>query len=596
MRFALTCSQHSSTLGGWRYATRRSIRTQVRVVAWFFVAVGVIPSSYGQSPLYTEGPGANPPFDEIRDSISNGYAGTLIDVNNELVEGGLYGNLGTQPNLKIHTLASSVVSENSFGNWTRWYQTDGATQIFRLFPGEENVRNSRPLAARIEAFDANTGWNVNDGEWHDWVARYTIVKPINAAIFQAKDQDDEAWSVHLGMDQDGSVFVQHRRPLPGQPSRETLIENAIGQPFDVRVRDNGLHYEVYLGDQAQPFTTGQFVRNADPGDNSDTRFRWGIYVGAKEVESEAMIFVSHATVDPTMVVPEPADALFSVASDGALRFRKGTGVVDGSGLGFVINSEELPIGQSGAGADPYDRAAVMVFQLPDLGSIDAPFQTASFQGHLTQTVTSGGIGGDLYGIARRDSPEILDSDYYGRSDVVDSNAVLLQDDYLVEDMAVNASVRTSAAGSGNLLDFLNEQYAGGDGIGDYVFLRLNVDTDTSQRWSVTSGNASDNALKPQLLYRALPGVFLDGDYNRDGSVNMADYTVWRDNLGDAAGALPNDPHSSPIGQQQYATWRANFGETLSSTGAVLSAAVPEPSSLALLVLVACGSLASRPRA
>ena len=263
-------------------------------------------ASFGQGSLYTEGPGVNPPFEDIRDDITpNGYSGpfTTIDVNNTLVEGGLYGEFGIQDDLKIHTLGNSVVGENSFGNWSRWYQEDGATQIFRLFPGEENVRNDRPLAARIEAFDANTGWNVSDGEWNEWVARYTIVNPINAAIFQAKDVDDEAWSVQLNMNENGRVYAQHRRPLPGQSKQVTLIENAIGQPFDIRVRDNGLDYEVYLGDQTQPFTAGQYVRNAEPGDNSDTRFRWGIYVGAQEVESEALVFVSHATVNPDIEFP-----------------------------------------------------------------------------------------------------------------------------------------------------------------------------------------------------------------------------------------------------------------------------------------------------
>ncbi|WP_146450369.1 hypothetical protein [Bythopirellula polymerisocia] len=273
------------------------------VTCAFFAVICGNSISIGQSLLYTEGPGINPPFEDIRDSITNGYLGTTIDVNNEAVEGGLFGVLGIEDNLRLHTLANSSLPESDFDNWSRWYQTDGATQIFRLFPGEENVRNSRPLAARVESFDANTGWNVAGGEWHEWVARYTIIKPINAAIFQAKDVDDEAWSMQLNMESSGRVKVQHRTPAPGQPKFETLIDNAVGQPFDIRIRDNGLEYEVYFGAQDQPFTTGQYVRNQQPGDNSLTRFRWGIYVGAQEVLSEAMIFVSHASVDPDIDFP-----------------------------------------------------------------------------------------------------------------------------------------------------------------------------------------------------------------------------------------------------------------------------------------------------
>ena len=274
------------------------------LLSWILCALDLgVAVSYGQGTLYTEGPGVNPPFEDIRDDISNGYAGTEIDVNNAAVEGGIYGSLGIQNNLRLHTLSTSSINESTRGNWSRWYQVDGATQVFRLFPDEENVRNSRALAARIEAFDTNNGWNVSDGQFFEWVARYTIIKPINAAICQVKDVDAEDWSVQINMNSSGRVSVQHRRPASGQPKTETLIENAIGQPFDIRVRDNGLDYEVYLGEQTQPFTSGQYVRNADPGDNSDTRFRWGIYVGAQEVETEALIFVSHATVNPDIDLP-----------------------------------------------------------------------------------------------------------------------------------------------------------------------------------------------------------------------------------------------------------------------------------------------------
>ncbi|QDT68736.1 hypothetical protein MalM25_16610 [Planctomycetes bacterium MalM25] len=283
--------------------------------------------------------------------------------------------------------------------------------------------------------------------------------------------------------------------------------------------------------------------------------------------------LEYETITPT------TPSLSSVPTDGSLRYRKSTGDVSGEGLGFVINSSELNVGQSGQGADPYDRAAVMVFQIPDLGSIEDPFQMASFQGYLTQSVTSGGIGGDLYGIDRRDAPEILNSDYYGLSDTPDPEATLLQDNLLVEDMAVDASVLTSASGGQNLVAFLNEQYAGGEGIGDYVFLRLNVDASATQRWSLASGNASDESQQPQLFYDAFEGVFLDGDFNRDGVVDAADYTVWKDNLGALSGTLPNDPNDGPIGQDQYTTWRENYGATLPANGV----SVPEPGALALLV-------------
>ncbi|WP_197531436.1 CRTAC1 family protein [Posidoniimonas corsicana] len=74
---------------------------------------------------------------------------------------------------------------------------------------------------------------------------------------------------------------------------------------------------------------------------------------------------------------------------------------------------------------------------------------------------------------------------------------------------------------------------------------------------------------------------LPGDYNADGVVDAADYTVWRDNLGAPAGALPNDTDGGPVGAAQYATWRSAFGEAASSS----RSAAPEPQAAILLTLL-----------
>ena len=77
---------------------------------------------------------------------------------------------------------------------------------------------------------------------------------------------------------------------------------------------------------------------------------------------------------------------------------------------------------------------------------------------------------------------------------------------------------------------------------------------------------------------------LSGDYNNDGVVDAADYTVWRDNEGAPAGTLLNDADGGMIGQAQYDTWVANFGASLPSP----SATIPEPA--AGLLVVAASTL------
>jgi hypothetical protein len=84
---------------------------------------------------------------------------------------------------------------------------------------------------------------------------------------------------------------------------------------------------------------------------------------------------------------------------------------------------------------------------------------------------------------------------------------------------------------------------------------------------------------------APPG--LNGDYNDDGTVNAADYVVWRKNQG-TMNPLPNDPTGGTIGSNQYNTWRANFGMTGGGGSLGGGAAIPEPASLLLVVCAAMG--------
>jgi hypothetical protein len=83
----------------------------------------------------------------------------------------------------------------------------------------------------------------------------------------------------------------------------------------------------------------------------------------------------------------------------------------------------------------------------------------------------------------------------------------------------------------------------------------------------------------------LPGqTTLVGDFNKDGTVDAADYVVWRKGLG------------TTNTEDDYNDWKANFGATLGSGSFATASfespesAVPEPSSFLPLVLaVTCVS-------
>lgn len=81
-----------------------------------------------------------------------------------------------------------------------------------------------------------------------------------------------------------------------------------------------------------------------------------------------------------------------------------------------------------------------------------------------------------------------------------------------------------------------------------------------------------------------PGV--PGDYNQNGTVDAADYVLWRNNLGSAI-ALPNEGAGITPGSvtvEDYNFWRANFGNHSGAGSIAGAAAVPEPASWALVIL------------
>lgn len=86
------------------------------------------------------------------------------------------------------------------------------------------------------------------------------------------------------------------------------------------------------------------------------------------------------------------------------------------------------------------------------------------------------------------------------------------------------------------------------------------------------------AMMADLGY-ALASTNLPGDYNGDGAVNAADYTVWRDRVGQPMGTLPNDFAGGVIGTRQYDAWKPAYGDSLPANGS----AVPEPVGYVLLV-------------
>ncbi|QDU54451.1 DUF4465 domain-containing protein [Aeoliella mucimassa] len=75
-----------------------------------------------------------------------------------------------------------------------------------------------------------------------------------------------------------------------------------------------------------------------------------------------------------------------------------------------------------------------------------------------------------------------------------------------------------------------------------------------------------------------------GDYNRDGLVNLADYTLWRDSLGstvDWVGSGADGNLDGVVDFDDYELWKLQFAAASAAGNIALGHAVPEPSAAAV---------------
>lgn len=122
-----------------------------------------------------------------------------------------------------------------------------------------------------------------------------------------------------------------------------------------------------------------------------------------------------------------------------------------------------------------------------------------------------------------------------------------------------------------------------EGIGGHMSLRPESDLPPGMNWQLA---IDDN----RLLLNVVAAPLL-GDYNFDGSVDAADYTVWRDarQSGNLAADGNND---GSVDNGDLDIWKAHFGTT--SGGGSSALAVPEPTAcLLVLAIFAAGTMTRR---
>ncbi|TWT47199.1 hypothetical protein [Botrimarina hoheduenensis] len=93
-----------------------------------------------------------------------------------------------------------------------------------------------------------------------------------------------------------------------------------------------------------------------------------------------------------------------------------------------------------------------------------------------------------------------------------------------------------------------------------------------------------------ISYTLATQPVVEGDYNGDSVVDVADYTVWRDSLNDIGVDLPADGNGDQIvDQEDYNYWVMRYGTGLSTS----ATSIPEPTAAVLAALLAFATAVQR---
>jgi hypothetical protein len=167
-----------------------------------------------------------------------------------------------------------------------------------------------------------------------------------------------------------------------------------------------------------------------------------------------------------------------------------------------------------------------------------------------------------------------------------------------------APVDTTFATSVDLVAAVQAQLNASQSFNFSLVLTPSYETSSLRRIFRTTSNSDTSATlanRPRLIidYTA-PAVGLPGDYNGNSQVDAADYILWRRQLGGDASVFAagsrNPLSSGAVTNDDYDFWRSHFGNGSGSGASLSGTAVPEPGTLALVMLAMVTPLVKRRRA
>jgi hypothetical protein len=270
----------------------------------------------------------------------------------------------------------------------------------------------------------------------------------------------------------------------------------------------------------------------------------------------------------------------------------------------------------------WDASGTSATELGNLGVYSYPYY------HTLTQVNAINAAGTAVGYAQK--MRVTD-DYRGNRAVRwdASGAAATELGNLGTDKGGTTNTQARAINNGGLIVGYADKYdAAGQSLGaravlwntDGVAIDLNSLIDPNSGWTLNQAYAISDAnsvtgfgtfdpggsIEPYIraflidVSGAVTAPSVGGDYNGNGIVDAADYTVWRDHVGQNYTLANRDPGAiGPIGASDYAYWVAHFGQSGSGSGSTVRSPsrVPEPETLllAIMAVIACGGFRAHSR-
>jgi hypothetical protein len=174
--------------------------------------------------------------------------------------------------------------------------------------------------------------------------------------------------------------------------------------------------------------------------------------------------------------------------------------------------------------------------------------------------------------------------------------------------ALPPSQWTGAVAAVSYSDNTGQGWPADDGNGSIYLNNLSANPALGVSWTLSGGaNDAAGSFHPAPIQRPdhpggdvgspgfVPGVTqaLAGDYNGDGSINAADYTVWRNNFGQSV-LLPGETTPRVLTRADYDLWKDRYIEANQAGGALHQETIPEPAAVIMATIAVAIAALIRP--